>query len=285
MNTYPDVQKGPAKMICRIDRLPEGGIDPIMHRGYDRLWIILTLTDSTEYQKMCGGSGCAYTIKISRTECRDWEMAVCDCMGFCAANQKNLLLVMTEAELSTAKSRYGGHSYNEPVLRENEPAVLVHSTPMNCWEQIECDGMLKSWNRLKAEKAISEERPIGVQLGDPEDFSNYIMFGSGVTGEIVVSAKQRGKIVMDVNAEYRTGARLYFDAKRMAQDGSLLRDGCHLKVKDVLPLAPYLIWAATWDTAGLASPMSTPKIFAAQADKQFYAVFGQCLQSAEGILK
>ena len=39
-------------------------------------------------------------------------------------------------------------------------------------------------------------------------FSNYIMFGSGVTGEIVVSAKQRGKIVMDVNAEYRTGARL-----------------------------------------------------------------------------
>ncbi len=153
---------------------------------------------------------------------------------------------------------------------------------MFSWEQIKCDGMLKSWNLLKAEKVISEEQPIGIQLGDPEDFSNYIMFGSGVTGEIVVSAKQRGKIVMDVNAEYRTGARLYFDAKRMAQDGLLLRDGCHLKVKDVLPLAPYLIWAATWDTAGLASQLSVPRIFAEQADKQFQAIFSQYLQSAEG---
>lgn len=42
-----------------------------------------------------------------------------------------MILVMTEAELSTAKIRYGGHSYNEPVLRESEPAVLVHSTPMD----------------------------------------------------------------------------------------------------------------------------------------------------------
>ena len=32
-------------------------------------------------------------------------------------------------------------------------------------------GMLKSWNLLKAEIVISEEQPIGVQLGDPEDFS------------------------------------------------------------------------------------------------------------------
>ncbi len=269
-------------MIYRMDRLPEDSINPITQRGYDRSWIILMLTGSKEYQKMCGGNGCAYTIKISRAKCRDWEMAVCDCMGFCAANQKNLILVMTEAELSTAKIRYGGHSYNEPVLRESEPAVLVHSTPMASWEQIKCDGMLKSWNLLKAEKVISEEQPIGVQLGDPEDFSSYIMFGSGVTGEIVVSAKQRGKIVMDVNAEYRTGARLYFDAKRMAQDGLLLRDGCHLKVKDVLPLAPYLIWAATWDTAGLASQLSVPRIFAEQADKQFQAIFSQYLQSAEG---
>ena len=151
-------------MIYRMDRLPEDSINPITQRGYDRSWIILMLTGSKEYQKMCGGNGCAYTIKISRAKCRDWEMAVCDCMGFCAANQKNLILVMTEAELSTAKIRYGGHSYNEPVLRESEPAVLVHSTPMDSWEQIKYDGTLKSWNLLKAEKVISEEQPIGIQL-------------------------------------------------------------------------------------------------------------------------
>ena len=118
-------------MIYRMDRLPEDSINPITQRGYDRSWIILMLTGSKEYQKMCGGNGCAYTIKISRAKCRDWEMAVCDCMGFCTANQKNLILVMMEAELSAAKIRYGGHSYNEPVLRESEPAVLVHSTPMD----------------------------------------------------------------------------------------------------------------------------------------------------------
>ena len=129
--------------------------------------------------------------------------------------------------------------------------------------------MLKSWNILKTEKVITEEQPIGIRLGDPADFSDYIMFGGGVTGEIVVNSKQQGKIVMDANSEYLTGARLYFNAKRMAKDGLLIRDGCHLKVKDMLPLKPYLIWGATWETIGLSSQISSPKIFAEQADKQF----------------
>ncbi len=78
---------------------------------------------------------------------------------------------------------------------------------------------------------------------------------------------------MDINAEYQTGARLYFDAKRMAQDGLLVRDGCHIKVKDRLPLAPYLIFAATWDNIGLTSPISTPKIFSEMADAAFRTKF------------
>ena len=47
--------------------------------------------------------------------------------GVLHGESKNLILVMTEAELSAAKIRYGGHSYKEPVLRESEPAVLVHN--------------------------------------------------------------------------------------------------------------------------------------------------------------
>lgn len=272
-------------MIYRVDDLTESKINPITKCQYDCSWIILMLTDSEDYQKMCGSSnGCAaYTIKISRSKCDDWEMAVCDCIEFCAANMQNVILVMTEAELKSARSCYEGHSYNEPCLRENEPPVLVHSTPMNCWEQIKRDGMLKSWNRLKIENAITEERPIGIQLGDPEDFSNYIMFGGGVTGEIVVNSKQQRKIVMDVNAEYLTGARLYFDAKRMAQDGLLVRDGCHIKVKDKLPLKPYLIWAATWDTIGLESQLSIPRIFAEQSDKQFQIIADRYKQKMDDL--
>lgn len=257
-------------MIYRVDKLSENGNNPITGHEYDSSWMILMLTDSLDYQQMCGSNNDrAYTIKISRSQCRNWEMAVGDFIGFTEANGKNAILVMSEEDLRSAKKLYEGHAYNEPFLRENEPAILVHSTPMNSWEKIKRDGMLKSWNILKTENAVAEKQPIGIQLGDPLDFSDYIMFGGGVAGEIVVNSKQQGKIVMDTDAEYLTGARLYFDAKKMAQDELLVRDGCHLKVKDRLPLKPYLIWAATWETIGLASQVSTPQVFAEQADKHF----------------
>ena len=99
------------------------------------------------------------------------------------------------------------------------------------------------------------------------------MFGGGVSGEIVVSSKLSGFINMNVNAEYHTGARLYFDAKKMAEDGMLVRDGAHVKVKGYLPLEPYLMWVATWDKLGLNSPLSTPKIFAETADDRFRVVY------------
>lgn len=259
-------------MVYRVDELMENDINPITGERYDDSWIALMLTDSEEYQFMCGSSnGCAYMIRASRVKCDDWKMTVGDFLSFNEANAKNIILVMTEAERKAVKDYYEGHSYNEPFLRKDEPTVLVHSTPMNSWEQIKLDGKLKSWNRLKAENTVVEEYPIGIHIGDPTDFSDYIMFGGGVTGEIVVNSKQQGKIVMDIDAEYLTGARLYFDAKRMAQDELLVRDGCHVKVKDTMPLAPYLIFAATWDNIGLTSQISTPKNFSKMADAAFLA--------------
>lgn len=261
-------------MIYRIDKFVEGRINPITLREYDTSWIILILTDSNDYEKMCGSNNeCAYTVKISQAKCKDWKMAVGDFISFCEANGKNAILVMSEAELNTVKKVYKSHTYNDPFLRDNEPNILIHSTPMQNWEQIKYDGMLKSWNRLKKENAVDEEQPIGLRLGDPMDFSDYIMFGEGVTGEIVVNSKQLGIIEMDIDNEYITGARMYFDAKKMAQDGLLIRDGFHIKVKDILPLNPYLIWTATWDNIGLNSQVSTPKIFSQKSDQQFKNIF------------
>ena len=257
-------------MVYRIEKLTECDINPITGCGYDSSWIVLMLTGSEEYQFMCGSrNGCAYTIKVSRAKCDDWKMAVGDFISFNEANEKNIILVMTELEYKAVRAYYEGHSYNEPFLRKGEPLVLVHSTPMHSWKKINRQGILKSWNKLKAERLLEEQYPIGIQLGDPADFSDYIMFGGGVTGEIVVNSKQQGKIVMDINAEYLTGARLYFDAKRMAQDGLLVRDGCHIKVKEALPLEPYLMFTATWENVGLESQVSTPKIFAKMADEAF----------------
>ncbi len=267
-------------MIYRLDELTENRINPITEQEWDSSWIILMLTDSKEYKQLCGSNnGCAYTIKVSRSICNDWKMSVCDFIDFSESNDKNVILVMSDDELKAAKLQYSDHKYNETILRDNEPLVLIHSTTMSCWEKIKLDGMLKSWNKLKAEKSIDEDRPIGLQLGDPTDFSDYIMFGDGVTGEIVVNSKQRGKIIMDKNSEYITGARLYFDAKKIAEDGLLIRDGCHLKVKDTLPLNPYLIWVATWKKVGLKSQISTPRIFAEKSDKIFSNRFSSNIKS------
>ena len=157
----------------------------------------------------------------------------------------------------------------EPFVREDEPEVLIHSTPFANWTKIKRDGCLKSWNRVKQEMETQEEKPIGHLLGDPEDFRDYIMFGTGERCEIVVSSKEAGRLVDDADEAYHSGARMYFDARKMAADGLLIRDGTHLKVKHGLPLQPYMIWAATWENLGLDSPISTPKRFSHTADSMF----------------
>lgn len=257
-------------MLYRVDKFEENGINPVTGREWDDSWIVLMLTDDEKCRLLCGSvNGCAYTIKVSRVLHENWQLAVGDFIGFNEANGKNIVLAMTGEEYAAAFDFYKGHVYNEPFLRESEPQVLIHTTSMESWESIKRDGCLKCWSRLKAEGAIDEDKPIGNILGDPEDFADYIMFGVGAFGEIVVNSKQRGVILMDENSEYLTGARLYFDAARMANNGLLLRDGCHLKVKNELPLESYLIWAATYESVGLESRISTPRIFSELADRKF----------------
>lgn len=248
-------------MIYRVDDLPENKINPITGQEYDSSWIVFTLTCSVDNRAITGmGKEGVYFIRLSRFLNDDWQLSVGDFIGYCEANKLNGILVMSEADYESAMKKYVGHSYNEPILREDESPILIHSTTADSWVSIQRDGYLKSWNRLKRDMAEWENEPIGTQLGDLAEFSDYIMFGGGVSGEIVVSSKLSGFINMDVNAEYHTGARLYFDAKRMALDGLLVRDGAHVKVKDTLPLEPYLMWVATWDKLGLESPVSTPKM-------------------------
>lgn len=262
-------------MIYRLDDLPETEINPITKQTYDSSWIIFTLTCSINNRIITGiGSKGVYSIRLSRLLNDDWQLSVGDFIGYCEANGLNGIVVISEADFQEAKKKYTGHHFNEPILREDEPLVLIHSTTTESWKSIQQDGMLKSWNRLKADKETWEDCPIGSQLGDLSEFSDYIMFGGGVSCEIVVNSKLSGFINMDANSQYHTGARLYFDAKQMAQDGRLIRDGAHLKVKDSLPLIPYLLWAATWDKLGMESPISTPKVFAETADRQFGTIVG-----------
>lgn len=257
-------------MVYRVDDFVENRINPITNSEYDDSWAVLILTNSIKYEKLCGCfNDCVYTIKISRSKCTDWFLCVGDFIGYNEADNKNIILAMSEDEFALCKKSYIGESYKSRKLRKNEPEVLVHSTTWDNWLNIQRVGMLKSWNILKAENIIDEEYPIGELLGDPSDFRNYIMFGGGVTGEIVVNSKQNNRVEMDIDKDYLCGARLYFDAKRMAEDGLLVRDGCHIKVRDALPINPYMVCVTTWNVLGLESSKTTPRKFAQLSDAFF----------------
>ena len=172
-------------MIYRLDNFIENRINPITNQPYDDSWIVWQLTYSKEYKLMVGSfNGCAYTIKFSRYT-DGWEMSVCDFMEYNKRLNKNMILVISETDLKSAEVKYKGHSFDEPVLRKDEQEYTVHSTSLENWQLIQKCDCLKSWNILKAEGVVTEEKPIGNALGDPADFSNYIMFGKNVKPQFI----------------------------------------------------------------------------------------------------
>lgn len=261
-------------MIYRLDNFYENEINPITQEKYDESWVVFILNNEP-YQMKCGSeNGCAYTLRVSK-QCTYWKMALCDFIGYNGAIGRNAILVVSESDLIDAQNDYVNHNYKDSFLRAHESRIMVHSTTSENYQSILKCGALKSWNILKKSKMITEEYPIGMQLGDPIDLRDYILFGTGTTGEIVVNSKQANRLIYDENVEYKTGARLYFDMKKISEDGLLIRDGGEMKVRDILQLKPYMVWAATWENVGLESPLSTPKIFADEADELFRKNYGE----------
>lgn len=251
-------------------------INPITNEKYDSSWIAYCLIDSEKYEVMTGGGvKSIYTLSVSK-KYHSWKMSLMDFIEFQTSLNKNIVLSVSDKDMEEAKSFYNDHHFNDPFLRDYESKVMVHSTTTNCWESIKKDNCLKSWNLLRKEGQQLNKEPIGRQLGDPEDFSDYIMFSNGgISSEIVVLSKQNGKILTDANNFYEPGVRLYFNMKKVAEDGFLIRDGCHLKVKESLPLHPYLIWVADWKNVGLSSKCSTPIEFTNQANRCFNEKYGE----------
>lgn len=207
-------------------------INPYTGKKYTEEWILFSLVHEGNFRIMNGkGKTGVYTLRINRSQYKYWQLSVMDFIEYGNFYNKNIILSLTKKELREAEEVYGNHHYNESCLRVNEPKVIVHSTSMENWYKIKESGCLKSWNLLNYEKTEGFEEPIGRLLGDPSDFSDYIMFSDGSTaGEIVVMSKENGKLIMDEDMTYKTGVRLYFDGLKIAEDGLLIRDGCHIKV-------------------------------------------------------
>ncbi|WP_346913211.1 hypothetical protein [Clostridium sp.] len=253
-------------------------INPFTEERYTNDWIVFCLTNSKNYEITNGrGDSYVHTLKVSK-KCTQWEFNLMDFIEYENSYCKNMILSVNEEDLIKAKEVYENHHYNEAFLRGDEPKVLIHSTTIENWEKIKRDGYLKSWNMLKREEDNYKDKLIGKLLGDPKDYSDYIMFSRGnVSSEIVALSRENNKIIMDENMKYKTGARLYFDIEKIANDGLLVRDGCHLKVKDMLSLDKYLIWTATWENLNLESEYSTPENFTRIANEIFNSLFGDAL--------
>lgn len=226
------------------------------------------LTDSDEYNQFNCFEDSAYTLKISR-QFKYWYYDLCDLIDFYADTDIDVLLNVDDKDLIVARNLYGNHKFNERNLREYETDVMVHSTTKENLHSILTDKKLKSWNLLSREKSHWENKPIGALLGDIEDFSNYVMLSPlHQNNEVVTASKANGKIDIDMNQSYIAGARFYLDAKRLAADGLLLRDGAHIKVRDCIDLDKYLIWYSTPEILGIYE-CTSPKEFFELSNKTF----------------
>lgn len=244
------------------------------HKAYDSDWILFKLLDSSEFEKFSGGGKDGIFQIILSKAYAGWEYGVFDCIQYETLYNRNIILAMDDSDFQHAKDMYTGHSFQDAFLRPHEKKVLVHSTTAVNYTSIMETNSLESWNRLKQRCIIGEERPIGSLLGDPEQYSDYIMFGfGGYSHEIVVASKQKGYLEMDADTPYMPGVRLYFDASLIAGDGLLIRDGLHMKVKDSLPLTPYLLCAVTPACLDVFGE-TTPREYALKADEYFYGQTG-----------
>lgn len=234
--------------------------------------IVLKLTDSKAYNLFMRSEEGVYTVKLSKNF-RYWYYALCDMIGFYQNTDINLVIDADSKDVEKAKKLYGNHRYNDRFLRTYENKVICHSATKENLKNILKDGKLKSWNILNRENIHWEKKPIGSLLGDIKDFSDYIMFSFySQNNEIITASKQKNEIDIDENQVYTAGGRLYFDAEKIAEDGLLLRDGEHIKVKDTLSLDKYMIWYATPERIGI-NEITTPKEFFECSNKKFMELF------------
>ncbi|MDE5936977.1 MAG: hypothetical protein K2G83_06205 [Ruminococcus sp.] len=230
---------------------------------YDENWVSISLNRSRYIMPETKFLyGCAIGRKVDF-----WEYRTMDYINYNLMYDRSIIFVGSKRLYKKALKKYASHSIYDRKLRSYENRFVVHSTTAENYERISRQGCIKSWNILKKEISDFETKPIGTMLGDPEDFRDYIMLGSGVQCEVVVLSRQKNRLCYDADEEYTPGARIYFDNKILAEKGLLVRDGLHYKVKNELPLE-LALFTATADNIKINGKI-TPNTFTEAADIKF----------------
>lgn len=147
------------------------------------------------------------------------------------------------------------HAPVSNTVRPEDPAILIHATTQAAWENIQADRALKAASQLakKPDRSGGEAKVgeiEGYLFDEPPEYKDYIMFGGmdSCVPEMVLASNRAGKFILDEEAAFEPGVRLYFDNHRIIRDGLAMRDGLHVnKVHLHLPLQPYLLFAVGVD--------------------------------------
>jgi len=204
----------------------------------------------------------------------DLETRMADFLRYEAAHGRTVIVAApSDSDKSALIERAQQHTPEGPVVRLSDPRWAVHSTGSDAWRSIRRCGELQSLARLSAGRAYAGGLGLST-FGEPADYAGYVALGriDGIGPEHVVASHQKGQVLTDEDAEYEPGVRLYFDAHRIIQDGLATRDGVHLlKVRDRLPLAPYMRAAIGVEEADPDGSVSawTPRLFLERANSCF----------------
>lgn len=141
------------------------------------------------------------------------------------------------------------------TVRSEDPAILIHATTQAAWESIQADQTLKAASQLakKPDRSGGEAKVGEIEaylFDEPPEYKDYIMFGGmdSCVPEMILASNYAGKFILDEEATFKPGVRLFFDNHRIIRDGLATRDGLHVnKVHLHLPLQPYWLFSAEVD--------------------------------------
>jgi hypothetical protein len=155
---------------------------------------------------------------------------------------------------------------------------VVHSTSLVAWDKICADGEVKAVSLLPQRPlSLDSSSEVAQYLrNEPPEYSDYIMFGTiaSTTPEKIVVSYQTMSFILDDDAAYEPGVRLYFDNHRIIGDNLATRDGLHvMKVHKQLPLSPYLLAAIRVIDLDPRRDVKvwTPRVFVERSDKAFWS--------------
>jgi hypothetical protein len=216
--------------------------NPFSADGSYEGWSCFRLTEAHDdwIRNGCEPSG-LYLISLGR-RCVHVERRLGDFLRYeTAQGRKAIVAGLSEQQVQQALTT----TVEPTTVRCGDPRWMVHATSLEAWAAIRACGELRPFALLPeaGKRAIGE-----LLLNDPPDYAQHVALGEidKIGPEFVVACRQAGKMLPNPDVAYEPGARLYFDAHAIIHDGLAVRDGLHpLKVRDRLPLNPYLIAAIT----------------------------------------